>query len=110
MVEFHRGEMIVFRNDTPWQAATNFLLASMNGNYQGQCWRYDLLDQRLGEQDGKVSYKDALRQLDDVSQDITQWAIVYHMTSGEVYVVMGQAYSGTLPTFQLNQIAKESSN
>jgi len=110
VVEFYRGEMVVFRNETPWQVATNFLLASTNGNKLGQCWRYDLLDQRLGEQDGKVSYKDALRLLDDVSQDITQWSIVYHMTSGKVHIVMGQAYSGTLHTFELNHIAEESSN
>ncbi len=102
--------MVVFRNETPWQVATNFLLASTNGNKLGQCWRYDLLDQRLGEQDGKVSSKDALRLLDDVSQDITQWSIVYHMTSGKVHIVMGQAYSGTLHTFQLNHITEESSN
>ena len=110
VVEFYRGEMVVFRNETPWQVATNFLLASTNGNKLGQCWRYDLLDQRLGEQYGKVSSKDALRLLDDVSQDITQWSIVYHMTSGKVHIVMGQAYSGTLHTFQLNHITEESSN
>jgi predicted choloylglycine hydrolase len=110
VVEFHNGRMVVFRNEAHWQVATNFLLASTNGNKLGQCWRYDLLDQRLGEQYGKVSSKDALRLLDDVSQDITQWSIVYHMTSGKVHIVMGQAYSGTLHTFELNHIAEESSN
>lgn len=110
VVEFYKGRMVVFRNEAPWQIATNFLLASTNGNEQGQCWRYDLLDQRLGEQDGKVSYKDALHLLDDVSQDITQWSIVYHMTSGKVHIVMGQACSGTIHTFQLNHITEESSN
>ncbi len=110
VVEFYRGEMVVFRNEAPWQVATNFLLADTNGNEQGQCWRYDQLSQRLNELDGRVSPDASLRLLEDVSQDHTQWSIVYHMTSGKVQVVMGQAYSGTVHTFELDQIVEELSN
>jgi len=101
VVEFYKGEMVVFRSKAPWQAATNFLLASTNGHEQGQCWRYDLISQRLEGLDGKASSEDAFRLLEDVSQDITQWSIVYHMTSGNVNIVMGQNYSGIIHTFQL---------
>ena len=103
VVEFYRGGMVVFRNEASWQAATNFLLASTNGYEQGQCWRYDLINQRLKELDGRVSSEDAINLLEDVSQDNTQWSIVYHMTSGSLNIVMGQDYTGMVHTFQLEQ-------
>lgn len=104
VVEFFQGGMVVFRNETQWQVATNFLLASTNGNEQGQCWRYDLIEQRLHELGGQVPTKDAFRLLKDVSQDITQWSILYHMTSGTVEVVMGREYSGKHHKFYLEQV------
>lgn len=103
VVEFFQGKMVVFRSEIQWQVATNFLLASANGNKQGQCWRYDLIDERLGELEGQISTKEAFRLLEDVSQDHTQWSILYHMTSGTVKVVMGHEYSGKHHTFYLEQ-------
>lgn len=98
VVEFYKGEMAVFRNEARWQVATNFLLASVE-----PCWRYNLVEKRLKELDGKASSTDAIRLLADVSQDNTQWSIVYHLTTGELNVVMGRDYSGTVHTFQLEQ-------
>jgi hypothetical protein len=101
VVEFYQGEMVAFRNESQWQVATNFLLASTNGNAQGQCWRYDLIERRLNELGGRVSTKNAFRLLEDVSQDHTQWSILYHMTSGDLEVVMGREYTRKVHTFHL---------
>ncbi len=103
LVEFYQGKMIVFRNETPWQVTTNFLVASTNGDTQGQCWRYDRVDERLKQLGGQISSKDALHLLEDVSQENTQWSIVYHMTSGDMEVVMGRNYLGTIHTFHLRE-------
>ena len=103
VVEFHQGEMVVFRNDTPWQVATNFLLASTNGNVQGQCWRFDLISQRLLDLGGQISPQDSIRLLEEVSQDHTQWSILYHMTGRDIDIVMGRDYSGKPLTFHLDQ-------
>ena len=103
VVEFYKGEMVIFQNEAPWQVATNFLLASANGNAQGQCWRYVLIEQRLNEHDGRLSSQDAFHLLEDVSQDITQWSIVYDMTNNKLEVVMGRDYSERIHTFQLEQ-------
>jgi len=103
VVEFYQGEMVVFRNESSWQVATNFLLASTNGHAQGQCWRYDLIEQQLQELEGRISSKNALRLLEDVAQDHTQWSIVYHISSGDLKVVMGRDFSGKPHTFQLEQ-------
>ena len=107
VVEFYRGEMVVFRNESTWQVITNFLLASTNGNPQGQCWRYDRINQRLNEQEGRVSSRDAIRLLEDVSQEGTQWSIVYNMTSGDLQVVMGHDYSEKAHTFNLKQATRQ---
>ena len=102
VVEFYKGETVIFRNEERWQTATNFLLADTNGNEQGQCWRYDLIEQRLNMSGGRVSSRDAFHLLRDVSQEITQWSVIYHMTSGNVQVVMGRGYSN-VHAFRLEQ-------
>jgi hypothetical protein len=103
VVEFYQGEMEVFRNESPWQVATNFLLASTNGHTQGQCWRYDLINRRLKELAGRISSQDAFQLLGEASQDNTQWSIVYHMTAGDLDIVMGRDYSGIIHSFHLTQ-------
>ncbi len=98
LVEFYRGEMVVFRNDQPWQMATNFIVAATDGQPQGNCPRYDRISERLQEAGGKLSVQEALGLLDGVSQgwaqaqSSTQWSIVYSLTSGEIQVVMGRNY------------------
>jgi len=106
VVEFYKGEMVVFRNESQWQVATNFLLASTNRNDQGQCWRYDLIEGRLDELKGRISSENAVRLLAEVSQDHTQWSIVYHMTSGNLEVVMGRGFSGKHHIFHLDQATR----
>ncbi len=101
VVEFYRGEMVVFRNEAPWQVATNFLLSSTHGNTDGWCWRYDLISRRLYGLEGRISSKKALHLLEDVSQDHTQWSVLYNMTTGDLQVVMGRNYSETAHMFQL---------
>ena len=101
LVEFYEGEMVVFRNESSWQAATNFLVASTNGRPRGQCWRYDRIHQHLQEVEGQMSSQDAFLLLGDVSQSNTQWSIVYQMATGDVSIVMGRDYSGVVHTFDV---------
>jgi hypothetical protein len=99
LVEFYQGEMQVFRNADPWQLATNFLVASTNGDPQGQCPRYDRISQELKETGGQLTIQQALSLLAEVSQDHpqegsnTQWSIVYDMTKGDVNIIMGREYA-----------------
>ena len=99
LVEFYQGEMHVFRNEDPWQLATNFIVASTDGKPQGQCPRYDRISQELQEKAGQLNSQEALSLLADVSQDHpqegsnTQWSIVYDMTGGDVNIVMGRKYA-----------------
>jgi hypothetical protein len=92
LVEFYQGEMVITPSRYSWHLATNFLLASVEGKTKGECWRYDSLEQRLAEAQGRLTPQDALAALDQVSQGITQWSVVYEMSTGDVQVVMGQQY------------------
>jgi hypothetical protein len=92
LVEFYEGEMVVIPNERPWHLATNFLRASAGESARGLCWRYDRINQRLTEAEGRITAQDAMALLAQVSQENTQWSIVYGMSTGDVHVTMGREY------------------
>ena len=100
LVEFHEGEMVIIPNEAPWHLATNFLRASAGQSAEGRCWRYDKVSKRLTEAAGQLTVQDAMDLLADVSQEGTQWSVVYGMSTGDVNVVMGQKYDN-VHTFPL---------
>ncbi len=106
LVEFYRGKTIVIRNDKAWHQATNFLRSSVGddgGRAEGQCWRYDTLSRRLTDVEGRLSTQGAMSLLADVSQNNTQWSVVYDMMTGEVTVTMERRASrGDPRTFRLD--------
>ncbi len=101
LVEFYEGRMVVFRNEREWQTATNFLVASTGSDTSGQCWRYDRMSRRLEELQGRIAPADAMRLLGAVLQDSTQWSVLYHMTSGDIEVIMGREYGDAAHRFHL---------
>ena len=92
LVEFYQGEMVIIPNQASWHLATNFLRASAGASADGMCWRYDAISQRLAEIEGQMTTQNAIDLLEDVSQDGTQWSIVYEMNAGAVNVAMGRKY------------------
>jgi hypothetical protein len=104
LVEFVAGEMVVLYNTNPWHHATNFLLSNTNSSADGLCHRYDVLLERLEEEQGNLSREEAMELLEDVSQSSTQWSVVYQLHTGQISLAMGQHYSG-IHTFQLEALA-----
>jgi hypothetical protein len=110
LVEFYRGKMSVMRNDEPWQLATNFLVASVNGHTGGQCHRYDIVSSVLEDVEGVLSVDQAMNLLSKVSQDSpddnadTEWSVVYDMTVGEVNIILDRKYSAEMVTFKLEVV------
>jgi hypothetical protein len=101
LVEFHEGEMTLIPNETPWHLATNFLRVAAGESAEGECWRYDRLSQRLTEAAGRMTTQGAMGLLTEVSQEGTQWSVIYGMSAGDVHVTMGRAYD-TVHTFHLD--------
>jgi hypothetical protein len=92
LVEFYQGQMIVIPNRVPWHQATNFLVASTGEKPEGWCWRYDVINKRLSEGQGRLSSQEALDLLEQVSQDNTQWSNVYNLTTMHISVVINKQY------------------
>jgi hypothetical protein len=94
VLEFIDGETKVLRNEQSWQVATNFLLSGFSPDgAKSQCPRYARVYDTLKQAEGRLSQQAALDLLQDVSQDITMWSVVYNLSSGEISVAMGRAYS-----------------
>ncbi|MGD8554380.1 MAG: carcinine hydrolase/isopenicillin-N N-acyltransferase family protein [Anaerolineales bacterium] len=92
LVEFYQGEMHVHPNQQPWHVATNFLLAEYGNQAPGTCWRYDLITSALRQTGGRLDLPTAMDLLEQVSQEVTEWSIVYEISSGKISVVMGRQY------------------
>lgn len=92
LVEFFHGEMNVIKNQADWHWSTNFLLSAAGDSPEGRCWRYDKIHQRFEDHGGRLSVEQAMGLLANVAQDVTQWSVVYEMSTGEINIVMGKAY------------------
>jgi hypothetical protein len=93
LIEFSKGEIVVLPNEYPWQMATNFLMSETWTDPEVHCGRYGLIQDRLTDLDGQIKPSQAMALLKDVSQPSTQWSVVYRVSAGEAWVVMGGEYN-----------------
>jgi hypothetical protein len=93
LLEFSKGELVVTPNEKPWHQATNFIRAEAGADPESQCWRYAILSKTLTETQGSLTPPAALDLLSSVAQDMTQWSVVYQISSGDVWVAMGRDYA-----------------
>lgn len=100
LVEFYKGEMVLLPNEAPWHLATNHLRCIAEGD--GGCQRYRTISERLSVSKGQLDAQAAMQLLAEVAQSMTQWSVVYNMTSGDLNVVIGQAYDNAYP-YHLDQ-------
>ena len=102
LVEFYQGELLVTYNEHSWQMATNFLCAINGKCTQGRCWRYDTISERLEGNQGRLTMQEAMDLLMEVSQEGTQWSILYGISIGEINVALGRKY-GEIYGYFLNE-------
>jgi len=96
VVEYYQDEMVIIPNQDPFHMATNFLLSTVGDEPLGHCNRYDIINQTLTSSQGTLDSQDAMALLEKVSQESTQWSIVYNNTQNEVWIAMGLDYSEPL--------------
>ncbi len=93
VIEFIDGEMILLKEENPWQVSTNFLISIEKPQGAGSsCWRYNQAYKELQTAEGNISSEEAMTILESVSQPSTIWSIVYNRTSGEIHLVVGGQY------------------
>lgn len=93
LVEFLQGAMKSIPNHRPWHLATNFLISGISGPLDGISSRYDTISSFMLDASGDLLPELAIDLLSQVSQDSTQWSIVYDLKNGEIRVVMGKDFS-----------------
>jgi len=93
LIEFSKGEIIVLPNEYPWQIATNFLISEARADPGNHCGRYGVIEEKMTDLEGWLSPRQAMALLEDVAQPSTQWSIVYRVSAGEIWVVMGGKYN-----------------
>jgi hypothetical protein len=93
VIEFVDGERLVLRNEGPWQVATNFVISGTSpAEARSLCRRYRRASEVLEQAKGHLPPDQAMSLLQDVSQEMTMWSVVYDVTSGEIAVAMGRDY------------------
>ena len=93
LIEFSKGDIVVLPNEYPWQMATNFLMSETWTDPEIHCGRYRAIEEKLTDLKGKISPDQAMDLLADVAQPSTQWSVVYRVSAGEIWVVMGGEYN-----------------
>ena len=101
LVEFYRGQMVVTPNEGPWHLATNFITVSVPSVSEAGCQRYNRIEEVLSQGEGRLDPAGALDLLSRVSQNNTQWSVVYGLSTGVVQVAMGRQYQSP-HTFNLS--------
>jgi penicillin V acylase-like amidase (Ntn superfamily) len=99
LVEFFQGEMHIIPNDNPWHQATNFIISAYE-DPQGQCRRYDKISDMMQTTGGNINTQSAADLLSEVSQNNTQWSVLYHIQSGDIELIMGRQFD-RIHKFQL---------
>jgi len=99
LVEFFQGEMLIIPNDQPWHQATNFIISAVE-DPQGQCRRYDKISDMMQTTGGNLNTQSAADLLSEVSQNNTQWSVLYHLQSGDIELNMGRQFD-SIHKFQL---------
>lgn len=104
VLEFVGGQMMVARNDEPWQVATNFVIAEESPeDAHSSCWRYNRVYETLEQAGGTIPHEEAMAVLQQVSQTgayHTMWSAVYDLARGDVLVALDREY-GTFHEFSL---------
>jgi len=93
VIEFIDGEMVVIRNNEPFQVSTNFIIHKSGAPEIRPSWRYDTVYRYLLDQAGNISEKNAMDLLERVSQSNTMWSAVYNMITGEIQVSIDKKFN-----------------
>jgi choloylglycine hydrolase len=101
LVEYYQGKLNLIRNVNHWHVATNFLVTPVEAEPSGICDRYDRVEKKMDDSGGVLTNQEGLDLLHSVKQPITQWSVLYGMTSGEIRITMGSDSNANPIIFQL---------
>ncbi len=93
VIEYIGNEINVIRKaEGEHQFLTNFLISEEVYGFGKGFDRFDILDATLTEKDGILTEEEAMDLLESVSQDSTQWSVVYNLENLSLDVTVGDDF------------------
>ena len=110
VIEFIDGEMVLLRNEEPWQVSTNVVISEVPEDERiAAGHRYQVVTEALERTEGLVGRAEAMTLLSEVANNgssyPTMWSVVYNMSTGGIQVVVGRQYD-TAYEFRLDILAE----
>jgi len=93
IIEFVEGEMIIIRNENPWQVSTNFIFSEFDDSVLANCWRFNTANTTLASTHGKATTESAMSVLQSVSHSKTIWSVVYNMDSEIIHITVNRSFN-----------------
>jgi hypothetical protein len=81
IVEYLDNDMKITRNTEPFLISTNFIVYNSGAPQNVSCDRYKKAYSTIKENSGIISKMESMKLLEDVSQAITMWSMVYDLNS-----------------------------
>ena len=92
VIELKDGKTNIIRGDSNWQSATNFYLTGQSKPLT-QCRRFAQIHRVMTNKQGSLSQEQIFKLLKNVSQQNTQWSVVYDMKKKEAHVATDRNFN-----------------
>jgi len=94
IIEYVEKDIKITRNTAPYLVSTNFIVYNSGAPLQVSCDRYNKVYSSLSRNSGSLSKTESLELLNQVSQDITMWSLVYDLSSYHtIHIAIGRNYN-----------------
>jgi penicillin V acylase-like amidase (Ntn superfamily) len=94
VIEYVQNDMKISRNTEPYLVSTNFIVYNSGAPLNVTCDRYKKAYSTLSQNSGIISKTQSIELLNNVSQDITMWSLVYNLSSFDnISVAVGRNFN-----------------
>lgn len=92
ILEYHKNGWEKIFSKKKWQVMTNKVIFNTSeATLNKKCWRYKTADSFLKKKAGKISWREGMNLLKDVSQKGTTWSVIY-TSYNELYFSVYQTW------------------
>lgn len=92
LVELKDGKQHIIRSDKNWHSATNFYLTG-TAKPLTQCRRFAQIDRTMNDHRGTLDLNQTFALLKNISQQSTQWSIVYDMQAKSAQISLARNFN-----------------
>lgn len=94
IIEYVEKDIKITRNTKPFLVSTNFVVYNSGAPVNVTCDRYNKAYSTLNQNSGLISKTESIELLNQVSQDITMWSLVYDLSSyNTIRIAIGRNYN-----------------